>query len=283
MSPAPAGLVDGPNRFTASRNNPITLQIQWIGLCLHNTKYDQASRRNHRIVQETGRECAKDKDTGERPGFPKRVAVESQWDKVVVSSDIAFRIMGKDYEMSRMMFYHYLVGDGAPLVYIPPQPVQDVIVKHFSKAGHYSNVNPFNWGNADLRNGLGHFNLDVVDAGDGKKLYFISDRYQFPEKDDKGKPVRHGFRSVRCRRNKPTALTQNCQHLESSKARESGSKERLEVVKTEKSVGAYALCLPTATPNHSTRDFIRADVPDTPILYGLDERYWRLPVWCGPI
>jgi hypothetical protein len=101
-------------------------------------------------------------------------------------------MIGKDYELSRRMLDHYLTADGDPLVYSPPPAVQDAIKKKFPSPGHFVEVSGFgSWATPDIRNGLGHFNLDVVKTDEGL-TYFVTDRYEFPDKAN-GVVVRHGF------------------------------------------------------------------------------------------
>src|SRR5712692_7103596 len=79
-------------------------------------------------------------DTGGKPGFLERQIVDSSWGQVVILSDLAMRAMGKDYELSRLMLQQYLTGDGDPLVYNPPAPVQEAIRKKFPSPGHWKDV-----------------------------------------------------------------------------------------------------------------------------------------------
>ena len=130
------------------------------------------------------------KDTGKRPGFLQRAAVVNQ--QPLLKTLTAVLLAGKDYELARRMFEHYLTADGDPLIYTPPQSVQDAIRRKFRRPGHFRNVSGYgNWATPDIRNGLGHFDLDVVKSEKGL-TYFITDRYEFPDKVD-GRVVRHGF------------------------------------------------------------------------------------------
>jgi hypothetical protein len=111
---------------------------------------------------------------------------------VALMSSVAALMIGKDYELSREMLDHYLTADGDPLIYSPPQAVQDAIKKKFPSPGHFVEVSGFgSWATPDIRNGLGHFNLDVVKTDEGL-MYFVTDRYEFPDKAN-GVIVRHGF------------------------------------------------------------------------------------------
>ena len=130
-------------------------------------------------------------DTGARPGVAERVASAAILNQL--PAGLGGLLIGKDYTMAREFFQHYLTQDGVPLVYTPPEGVRADIAKHFPNAGHYGDVNPYNWGNPDIRNGLGHFALDVFKRDDGRLEYLIADRYSFPSKDAAGKPIRHGF------------------------------------------------------------------------------------------
>lgn len=185
-------------------------------------------------------------DLGDRPGLLERLAVQSEWDKVIAASDIASVLLQKDYKMSRLFLYHYLTANGAPLVYTPPLPVCEEISKRRPRPGHYTNIDSYRWGNADIRNGLGHFNLDVVDAGVGKKLYFIADRYRFPERDDKGKEVRHGFQIGKLSKERADALNAKLAKLGVYKRAGGGAKfgnEKFVVEKSEEN-GDYTLYVP---------------------------------------
>jgi hypothetical protein len=134
----------------------------------------------------------KGKDAGKRPGFAQRNAVASQWGALVLTSTIGSFLVGKDYELARTMLEHYMTADGDPLIYTPPTAVQDAIRKKFTAPGHFIDVSGYAaWGTPDIRNGLGHFNLDVVKDEQGL-TYFVTDRYEFPDKVE-GRVVRHGF------------------------------------------------------------------------------------------
>ena len=137
-------------------------------------------------------EADKGKDAGKRPGAVQRSAIGSQSGAVALMSLVAALMIGKDYELARRMLDHYLTADGDPLVYSPPQAVQDAIKKKFPSPGHFVEVSGFgSWATPDIRNGLGHFNLDVVKTDEGL-MYFVTDRYEFPDKAN-GVVVRHGF------------------------------------------------------------------------------------------
>jgi len=132
-------------------------------------------------------------DTGGRPGFLERRTSEAVLMEIELPALVGGKLVGKDYTMARRFLNHYLTQNGDPLLYEPPEAVRTDIAKHFPAAGHYSNVNPYNWGNPDIRNGLGHFDLDVFKVEGGRLEYMITDRYSFPSKDGAGKPLRHGF------------------------------------------------------------------------------------------
>jgi hypothetical protein len=187
-------------------------------------------------------EANKDKDLGKRPGFLERMAIQNEWPGVVVLSEIGSQMTGKDYEMARMMMHHYLASDGAPLTYQPPQPVQNAIKKRFPRPGHYRDVSGYEkWGTPDIRNGLGHFNLDVVDAKDDGKIYVITDRYEFPDKS-KGKTVRHGFQVGK--RSKATVDDLNKKLSSVGEfERDSGIREKFEL-KEDPSTGEYTFFVP---------------------------------------
>jgi hypothetical protein len=73
-------------------------------------------------------------------------------------------------------------------------------------------------------------------------MYFISDRYMFPDKDDKGKTVRPGFQVGKLSDEKVAKLNEKLATLREFE-REGGYKERFELVKTEKT-GEYTLFVP---------------------------------------
>jgi hypothetical protein len=185
----------------------------------------------------------KKKDLGERPGLLERAAVESQWRSIDAASGIVFLLAGKDYDMSKKMMHHYLIADGAPLVYQPPEPVSDAIKKRFPLSGHYRDVSGYDkWGTPDIRNGLGHFNLDVVKDETGAGLvYVITDRYEFPEKS-KGNEIYHGFQVGKL--SKPTADSLNARLADLGQyQRETGAKEKFEL-KKDPSTGEYTFIIP---------------------------------------
>jgi hypothetical protein len=137
-------------------------------------------------------ETDKGKDTGKRPGAVQRIAIGNQRAEVALISSLVGLKIGKDYELARGMLDYYFTADGDPLFYSPPQAVQDAIMKKFPSPGHFVEVSGFgSWATPDIRNGLGHFNLDVVKTDEGL-TYFVTDRYEFPDKAN-GVVVRHGF------------------------------------------------------------------------------------------
>jgi hypothetical protein len=72
---------------------------------------------------------------------------------------------------------------------------QDWIIKATGgRPGMHRELNPYNSGLYDLRNSLGHFDVEVKANKDGTKTYVISDIYQFSFiKNDKTRRGRHGF------------------------------------------------------------------------------------------
>lgn len=97
---------------------------------------------------------------------------------------------------STRLLKHYVErsGDTLDLGDIPVE-WQDWIVKTTrGRAGKHRDLNPYNSGLFDLRNSLGHFDVDVQPGQGTKKLYVISDTYQFGfTPNDKQQKGRHGF------------------------------------------------------------------------------------------
>ena len=148
-------------------------------------------------------EADKGKDAGKRPGLARRSAIGTQRGSVALFSSVGALMIGKDYELSRRMLDHYLTADGDPLVYSPPQAVQDAITKKFPSPGHFVEVSGFgSWSTPDIRNGLGHFNLDVVKTDEGL-TYFVS-AYMSSLTRLTARSSGTGFRSGSCRRKAST-------------------------------------------------------------------------------
>jgi hypothetical protein len=187
-------------------------------------------------------EQTKGQDLGGRPGTAERLAVSGSWDAVVASSEIASMLLGKRYPMSRMFLKHYLTGEGAPLRYTPPDAVQADIRKRFAKPGSYRDISPYSWGNPDIRNGLGHFNLEVVDLGSGRLRYYITDRYVFPDRDEAGKQVEHGFQVGRMTKEQAAERNKQLGRLGEFR-RESGAVEQFRLQRA-KGEPDYTLLLP---------------------------------------
>ncbi len=181
-------------------------------------------------------------DTGERPNWLERQATKANWPFVFLGSEIGERILGKDYELSRDIFYHYLVGDGDPLVFVPPEKVQETIIEKHPRPGHYK-VDPYSYGSPDLRNGMGKFELDVVDLKNGKTLYVMTDRYAFPERDSRGKYIWHGFQVGKFSEDRAKELNEQLRSLGEWR-RSDGSTERFQLIKTERRTGEYSLRVP---------------------------------------
>jgi hypothetical protein len=97
---------------------------------------------------------------------------------------------------STALLKHYVERSGEPytLEGIPTE-WQDWIVKvTCGRPGRHRDLNPYNSGLYDLRNSLGHFDVEVRANKDGTKTYLISDTYQFGAmKNDRAQRGRHGF------------------------------------------------------------------------------------------
>jgi hypothetical protein len=191
-------------------------------------------------------------DLGDKPGFVQRQATEASWGQVYLASEVAFRVLGKDYDLSRMMLRQYMTGDGDPLVYEPPAPVQKAIRDKFTKPGHYKEISGYGkWSTPDIRNGLGHFDLDVVDAGDGTLIYAVTDRYKFPD-SAKGKQVEHGFQVGKPSKGTVDQLNSWFSKMEFTRA--SGAKEKFELRK-DPATGDYTFIVPQSLLVNNGTDF----------------------------
>ena len=97
---------------------------------------------------------------------------------------------------STALLKHYVERSGAvySLEGIPAE-WQDWIVKATGgRLGKHLELNPYNSGLFDLRNSLGHFDVEVKAGSGAKKTYVISDVYQFGyTKNDKFQRGRLGF------------------------------------------------------------------------------------------
>ncbi len=119
----------------------------------------------------------------------------------VVMTALAYAArFGTESENTVWFFRHYLGDDGTPYDLDPvPDNWQVLIVNHYGqrKDGSYRDVSPYNWGNFDMRNSLGHFKLDITTLSPGVRQYEISDHYHFPYKitqgPKRGQVPEHGF------------------------------------------------------------------------------------------
>ena len=97
---------------------------------------------------------------------------------------------------STALLKHYVERSGN-LYQLGEVPVewQDWIVKQTGgRLGKHRELDPYNSGLFDLRNSLGHFDVEVKAASGKKKVYVLSDIYQFGfKKNDKAQRGRHGF------------------------------------------------------------------------------------------
>lgn len=109
----------------------------------------------------------------------------------------AIQILNLAPSVASDFFAHYLDGTGKA-VFLDPVPdewrveISQKWKKSIKKGYKFSEpgknrIGPYYWGNADLRNALGHFNLTVTDSE-----YVIEDVYEFYYRTDKGVNVRHG-------------------------------------------------------------------------------------------
>jgi hypothetical protein len=98
--------------------------------------------------------------------------------------------------VSTALLKHYVERSGVPyIIETVPDEWQDWIVEVTkARRGKHRDLSPYNSGLYDLRNSLGHFDVDVTRNADGTSTYVISDIYQFgAKKRDKAQRGRHGF------------------------------------------------------------------------------------------
>jgi hypothetical protein len=85
-------------------------------------------------------------------------------------------------------------GDPYELKGIPPEWQEWIASATQGKVGKFRDLSPYNSGLYDLRNSLGHFDVEVKQNKDGSKTYLLSDTYQFGAmKNDTSQRGRHGF------------------------------------------------------------------------------------------
>jgi len=98
---------------------------------------------------------------------------------------------------STALLKHYVErsGDAYTLATIPGAWQAWIIKATGGRPGMHRNLNPYNSGLYDLRNSLGHFDVEVKINNDGTKTYAISkDSYHFGFiPNDKTQRGRHGF------------------------------------------------------------------------------------------
>ena len=97
---------------------------------------------------------------------------------------------------STALLKHYVERSGTPYeLQDIPVDWQDWIVKTTGgRVGKHPELSPYNSGLFDLRNSLGHFDVEVNAGPGAKKTYLITDVYQFGfTKNDKTQKGRHGF------------------------------------------------------------------------------------------
>jgi hypothetical protein len=97
---------------------------------------------------------------------------------------------------STALLKHYVERSGDPYTLVDiPREWQDWIIRTTGgRPGLHRELSPYNSGLYDLRNSLGHFDVEVKYNKDGTKTYVISDVYEFGfARNDKTQRGRHGF------------------------------------------------------------------------------------------
>lgn len=221
-----------------AKANPLKARARQIPPSKQNPN---AAKQIERILTDFMKRAKSGKDTGKTPNIAERLVMEQQWKGIDIISDAVFGLLGKDYDLAKGMLHHYFTENGSPRIYQPAEPVQDAIAKRYPAPGQYRNVSGYQkWATSDIRNGLGHFNLDVVRTEDGKLLYFVTDRYEFPDTAN-GKPVDHGFQVGKI---SPTTADMVRKMLPKAEfERASGRKDRFELRK-DPATGEHTLFIP---------------------------------------
>lgn len=107
------------------------------------------------------------------------------------------KLLRLSFTYSAKFFDHYLGESGEPITLDPvPADWQEAIRKNWKnsvkkkyrfKEPNTYRIEAYGWGNADLRNAVGHFNLTVTD-----EEFLLEDVYRFYYVTDQGQVVRHG-------------------------------------------------------------------------------------------
>ena len=131
-------------------------------------------------------------DTGASPGAVWRWLTWAGIGMADLLAEVVQACGFEDYEISADFLRHYMSGRGADFELEVPAEWQQKIAKQQTRPGRHRDVSAYGWGIPDMKNSLGHFDLEIETIAGGGKLYTITDRYQFPAFVD-GKPVHHGF------------------------------------------------------------------------------------------
>lgn len=102
----------------------------------------------------------------------------------------------KSSPFSTALLKHYVERSGSPYELKDIPMDWQVWIEKTTKGrpGKHRDLNPYNSGIYDLRNSLGHFDVEVKANKDKTKTYIITDNYHFGyTKNDKSQRGRHGF------------------------------------------------------------------------------------------
>ena len=132
------------------------------------------------------------RDTGASPGTVWRWLSWAGIGTADLLAEVVEAFGFEDYEISADFLRHYMSQRGADFELVVPGDWQHKIAEKKKRAGTYHDVSAYDWGIPDMKNSLGHFDLEIEEIAGGGKLYTVTDRYHFPAFVD-GKAVHHGF------------------------------------------------------------------------------------------
>jgi RHS repeat-associated protein len=187
----PLGANDQKNLFLFIKCNPI-LFLDPTG---KETKPNEKQSTLDRFIDAIpiiGKTEKEKKDTGDRPGLGVRLSAKA----ALPALGLGLNLLSENskYDLAIDFLKHYTTGRGEDLDFSVPEAWQKKISEKFKKPGIYKEVDPYEWGLYDLRNTLGHFDLEVKKNVDGGLRYIVTDRYTFGYKEhDKNQTGRHGF------------------------------------------------------------------------------------------